>query len=732
MPQCTGTGTEADPLRVALAKRPGGRRGGRRPFDVGGCDNVELLPLILQGALAAGWPHTQSLYLWACVSRDVHQQVRDLIAPLLQEMRTKTEVWREAATALAYKNRTADEVAMCKADLVISISKLVAGPITGRLLSMQEQMYNVGGFFRGPHSDMPNWVDFEYDWAFMAHLCQELCMACSGHNIRHVHRMHTDCALAAPRMAPPSSVRLDGGIKRDGFCFPCGQHVVPEQGEGSPAVGFYSRHMATCLYAKPHCIEAQSFVPWPLGPPRGYGLTRSAHVGKTPTSPFAAHEQKMRGGGSAARHNNGWTGMLAKAMLNMKDIYDYSSHSVANLFVQDSDNESTRRLIGTQALFLEPHRYIPASATLAGRLQLTAAELAAAKAQATRSITMRRAEEEALREARVTKHFADVSAYLERKLPGESLASLCQNFPTFKRSIQCMLRNAEKRMHMTQCGPRFALKYRDALEDHEVRSMCDRLVTGVREVGRRDQFVMGADRGHSAEAYEWLLNLTVGSVDPNHPGEAPDELWRVYLDRGSTFETGCHDDMAVAALHLFDELSSSKWTLDVVEGPSGPPDMMQLHWKLQHRTSGVELGGRIPNRPYTSLKKWHEAVSRCFTNCQSTCGLQLPRTPPSQRTYERGTDFTERKNKRETVCIEETKRYFVEMAAVCVLFPETRHAGLLLLGIVPTQLIGELNAFYHKWYDGVVQPELEVPLFGHGFTLWFCGDPRGTGYLTLS
>ena len=208
------------------------------------------------------------------------------------------------------------------------------------------------------------------------------------------------------------------------------------------------------------------------------------------------------------------------------------------------------------------------------------------------------------------------------------------------------------------------------------------------------------------------------------------------------------DWMTISALHLFDELGSSKWSLGVVQQKpsesSHPEDTidpyLRLQWELHNSSNGITIRGLIPDRRYAHFKKWHEMVVQCFESRPACEGMQLPRVPLSQDTYLCGIKTYSCKNKHDTRAVNETQCYFMEIAGMCTLFPETRHAGLLMLGILPSVFVSGIRDFYKRWYDGVAQvvPRLspqsevavsEVPLHEEGFVLWFCGNPTGKQYL---
>ena len=766
-----GAGTADDPFRIVLSKSSRHLRSSScrldepQAFDIGACRDADLMSIVLDGAAAAGWPFTKSLYAWAGANKDLRQCVHAIISPMLANMSRCTEQWRKAVVVhkaatlrledwmqgipdlvemetpegftaefarrdlLRDKREEAkDASAAAQTELEMAINRLVSNAATTRIVQIQAEAWddshqvalrNTLGKDRTSRRDgftdrKSLWRGFHYDWMLMAHVCLEQCMACSGLKIRCTHRiLNTDHPLHTAHMGD--------------FCFPCSQAGV-------------------VLYAKEQCLEWQTVTPWPEGAPQCDDPTRS---------PLDAHDRKVKGREGRARFV--WAGMLAKAMLNVKGMYQLRNPKTWKYFLPaqtraeeppDSAHAWTSVLrmrgpkdwiplsgnaivLGKQSLFVCYNRYIPVEDTLAGRLGLTAEEVASAEAQARRCIAMRDEEEKAIAKARYLKQIGDVDVYIQRKLPGETLPALIAHFPTVRRSLERMLTLAEYSMKNLQCGPTFALKYRDAMEDNQTRRMIDRLLYGVQHLAKEDQWAMGESKGHTAEAYEWILNLTTGAF----PGESGN--WRNYLD-WSTHKTKEHGDMPekeamlleVAALHLFDKLSSPEWSLGVViepvvaqdESPGSVTDHLQ--WELYNKRTGMRIRDNIPTRAYSCLKEWHTMVTECFnSHSSSTSGMQLPRVPPTKQTYEQGVEFHRPLTKGGLRCIEETQRYFMEMSGTCTLFAETRHAGLLLLGIVPQRVVNLLREFHHDWSRGLTVPMIEAPQCLEDFLLWFVGNP---------
>ena len=561
-----GTGTADDPFRIVLCKSLRHARNATRfpneptPFDIGTCRDADLMSLVLDGAAAAGWPFTKSLYVWAGVNKELRQCVHAIISPMLANMSRCTEQWRKAVVlhkaatrrydawlegipdlvegavpedmteSLAHRDRLHDAREEAKyvsttaqTELEMAINRLVSDNATTRIMQIQAEIGDDShqlGLRKTLGKDRANrrdrftdrkalWAGFHYDWMLMAHVCLEQCMACSGLKIRCTHRItNADHPLDTAHMGD--------------FCFPCSQAGV-------------------VLYAKEQCLEWQTVTPWPEGAPRCDDPT---------LSPLDAHDRKVKGREGSARFV--WAGMLAKAMLNIKGIYGMRDPKTWKYFLPAQTRaeeapplDSARAwkgvirmrgpkdwtplsgsavVLGKQSLFVCYNRYIPVEDTLAGRLGLTAEEVASAEDQARRCIAMRDEEEKAVAKARYLKHIRDVDCYIQRKLPSERLPGLIAHFPTLRRSLERMLSLAEQSMKKVQCGPTFALKYRDAMEDHQTRRMIDRLVYGVEHLAKQDQWAMGESKGHTAEAYEWVLNLTTGSF----PGESGG--WRNYLD----------------------------------------------------------------------------------------------------------------------------------------------------------------------------------------------------------
>jgi hypothetical protein len=448
-------------------------------FDLSACSNSDMMTLTLEGALAAGWPSTQSLYVWACVNKEMRNRVRALISPLLATMTQKTKEWKEAAaleqqaslqhakfvrkSAWTESERTesvvAQEESLRAAKVEASNGQAFAAVAMGRALcallsrSQANRVVNLqsktglGGLHDMNKTRDVLWHGFSYDWTLIAHICLELCMACSGKGVR-CHHTIVDASGRPPR-----------GNHIGDFCFPCGQD-------------------AQLMFAKEVCLEWQSIIPFPEGLPDG-PLHR--------LDPLKEHALLLSARGE---RRDEWTMLLARAMLNARDIYSspgqhkYFLPSPSGLPVKPENFfSSVANSVGyakqRQLLFLGPNRYVPPLATLAGRLGLTPEEVADAEAQARRGMTLRDREASAIKALRIDKARQDVDAYVRARMPGADLTLLGFLTPAMHAYLERVLQRREDQQHISAIG--FAMRYRSVLEDMSVRSVVDGMLDQARE-----------------------------------------------------------------------------------------------------------------------------------------------------------------------------------------------------------------------------------------------------------
>jgi len=747
----TGAGTQEDPFVIHVRMRPPVRYHAAKEarlldsrFDVGNCDNTELLENIVQATMNAGWPYTKALYRLGCVNKELRELVRAYISPVLSKMRKlecewtqrhydyvnvklrkdflinnrfgalapppPTELLAVHETILAQEQDVSfNEALEVRWELEATIESL-AGRAAAASMTQIHHMLKMKRKGDGNPLRKGLWNGFPYSWILMAHVAQELCMACSGLGIRCNHP--ADGSRNFIGTHPESTMLGD-------FCFPCSQ-----------AGAFF--------YAKQQCIEWQSIIPWPQGRPEDRDKRQF------PTSPLQAHVEKLKGN-PAKRHIH--TGMLATAMVRLRcpEWLKFRLDAAQALFearglvqnlgervLQSSEQSKAQRLLSRQCLFLNYNRYIDAKNTLAGRLGLTPQDVRYASRETERALELRDLEVRAVAEVRMRKFANDVEVHLCRELPDHTFADLTRMFPTMEATIKRYVETGERDMYRAQGSIQLLRKYRDALSDANTRGLCDRIVYGVSML-KPYESTMGICPPFSAEAYEWLLNLTSGAV----PGQRGD--WREYLDSppqrsqleyGDSWRRLWH----VAAMHVFDGLGKESWKLSIGElkGESDPalPISGQHHrtnrvaWVLHNSNRGVTLRDVVDARTSQYFSKWHKMMMDCYNaSCREHDELDV--AAPDSRTIEKGIYYYTEFVQREPVAFRKIQSYFQDLCDALVPNPATRHAVLLFLGISPQELCSKLRNFHAQWLIGAVRPLECVPVEDTDFVHWLCDNPDG-------
>lgn len=690
-----------------------------KPFDLDGCEQgATIMERVVDcGALPAGWPTTQSLYVIACLNKASSALVRARVNSVLENLRALTEEWRRHnffhnflsckrnATARHhssdYKKEVLAAVQVAKAaeNLLRDALESFAGEVEGRALA--EMVLEMSG-------SQEHWTymerrlfRFAYPYIEMAHAVLQRCMICSGQG-RH-------CRCVSPVAAPQ---KLTGPRSE----LWSGWHLAPHQSGKMAFIKASCLHMHT-LTLDTSCKEVsfpvdydvirpnnQSSAFWPY---LNYTLAKAMlrQVGMYNMSPDAKNYLDMYG--------------------NTKPLHLRHSETLRH-----SDlNPQGFSAVTQRPLLLLESRYVDPQFTLQGRLGLKDSAMERAHAECRGVLEMKQKEEAAVRRHKRAQWLADMEPFAHVCSKGSvGLWRLLEWMPALKVTLELAMHIEERSSSRTR-GRR---EYINGTEIPQLRERVKSAVWAWTTLLPLDKQLLAAPQAqHSPHAFQYACNLSGGSC----PGEYGP--WRHELDSGGHL-VGLRDlPYLVAAMHVFDGMSSS-WALDlrichVSAHPHASGFSSKLRWALTCPGPAIVLEGDVPHHSFDALRSWHALLHTGCQKLSSNSGESsnsfdgmIPREHPSRRTIDNAT--VNRATAKKNAALEALQIYYATMAGVCVLYPELRAAGLVLCGITPTRLAKALEAVHERWAFGEDSP---CPHMNSDFARWVCGsDPAQVAWRT--
>lgn len=214
-------------------------------FDMGSCDNADLAPLLVDKAMQHGHPYTCALFVWAMVNKEFRDTVQNRLAPVMEAITTSFRLWRSTRITNFKQENDA------RGALLHALARLLDGSACLHTIQAVQR--------RTDQEQLESYITR----TVLAHVCQHLCMACSGVGKRCVH-------------SPNSSWYVDDG-------------------------GWQFKYSNTLLYAKASCCRSKS--------------VSTTFLGGIPLVP----NTKLLDGNNLCSNQK-----LARAMLHQKNIYDQS------------------------------------------------------------------------------------------------------------------------------------------------------------------------------------------------------------------------------------------------------------------------------------------------------------------------------------------------------------------------------------------------------------------------
>lgn len=692
-----------------------------KPFDLGGCQQgATVMERIVDcGALPAGWPTTQSLYVIGCLDKASSQLVRARVKSVLENLRALTEEWRKRVLKHADVTRrvkykpllgfaaTEDDekqvsealrVANVAKNLLLDALEAFAGEAEGHaLMEMVKEM----------NGDQDTWTPmekqlfhFRYPYIEMAHAVLQQCMICSGQGryCRCVSQRPTAAALQ--RLTGPRSDNRNGW------------HLAPHQ-DGK------------VVFMKAACLQRHSLT---LD-------TRERGVR------FPVDYEVVRPNDSSLAFSLYSNYVLAKAMLRQIGIYAMHSdakniismYGPTNRFdkvkkLRHSNLQANFNHVQQRPLLLLENRYVDPQFTLQGRLgpKDIVAKLklmARAHDECGKVLEMKHKEEAAVRRHKRAQWLSDMEPFTRISSKGSvKLSQLLEWLPTLKSTL-------ELAMHIEEGAGSATRPRREYINGAEIPELRERVKLAVWAwttlLPMDKQLLAAPEAQHSPHAFQYACNLSGGSCpgkygpwrhDLDSPARVPlSPSWMPYL---------------VAAMHVFDGMSSS-WTLDlricqVSAHPHSSGFNSKLRWALTCTSPAIVLEGDMPQHSFEALLSWHVLLSKGCEKLSSDLGESsnsfsgiIPREYPPRRTIENAE--VNRATAKKNAALEELQTYYVSMVGVCLLYKELRAAGLVLCGITPAKLAKALEAEHERWAFKEASP---CPRMNSDFARWVCGsDP---------
>lgn len=677
-----------------------------RSFDLGGCEQgATIMERVVDcGALPAGWPTTQSLYVIACLDKASSTLVRARVNSVLENMRALTEEWR--LHSLVYhtdfvslaRSATEDDkkkvfealrAAKAAENLLRDALESFAGEVEGRALA--EMVREMSGSQEHWTYMEKRLFHFAYPYIEMAHAVLQRCMICSGQG-RH-------CRCVSPVAAPQ---KLTGPRSE----LWSGWHLAPHQ-SGKMAFIKGSCLLMHTLTLDTSCKEV-SF-------PVDYDVIRPNNQ----SSGFW-------------RYSN-YT--LAKAMLRQVGIYDMSPDAKNHLDMYGNTKPAHLRnwetlrhsnlnphgfnAVKQRPLLLLESRYVDPQFTLQGRLGLKRSAMEQAHTECRNVLEMKQKEEAAVRRYKRAQWLGDMEPFALVCSKGSvGLLQLLEWMPALKVTL-------ELAMHIEESSSSRVQRRREYINGTEIRQLRERVKSAVwawTTLLPLDKQLLAAEEAqHSPHAFQYACNLSGGSC----PGKYGP--WRHELDSGGRW--GPRDlPYLVAAMHVFDGISSS-WALDlricqVSAHPHSNGFNSKLRWALTCTGQAIVLEGDVPHHSFDALLAWHTLLHKGCQRLSSNLGESsnsfdgmIPREHPSRRTIDNAT--VNRATAKKNAALEALQIYYATMAGVCVLYPELRAAGLVLCGVTPAKLAKALEAKHEHW---AIEEALPCPHMNSDFARWVCGS----------
>lgn len=678
-----------------------------RSFNWGGAENDDLTPLILEAA-ATGWPYTQALYVLGCTSKGfkaaAHQRLNGKISAIRQShtrLRAAGAAWyaeqQRAQRAFGRAEASGvppdgncrpagsikDAYTAANIDLDIQCSAL-AGEEGARLASKLRELYEK--YRLSPHHPIFRGHDdefiFDFDWRMLAHAVQRKCLLCSG------VKKACHCDRQSAVGDPPG----------------------PWAAEGLPVTSAFNS-----------CRFSQARETWHFRIFQGPDLVfcRPACIGNAVVDPRRIAQVPASNVRPACRRDaQACSWALARALFHSAGQFCMTSEVVTEACAPG------RHAAARLPVVVLPNEHLR-GATLAERLRLTSTQIDHAHAEMERLVVVVEHEEEAACRVRIAKLRADCNAYLSVEI-GESIESMSTTLPTVERTVARALLHFD-----SSAQAAIASRYVDATEVPFILALLKRLVSLKTVAVPLDKDIVGwpEQKVHSEHAYEWLFDLTSGALPGEH-GTWRRELDNNIVDYWERKPVSSRFTMfMVAAMHIFDSIGSQfSLTVEVHKSDDGPallqegPVPRTLHWVLRH-ASGWALTGEVVQRSYITAARWHAMVAACFASelpDERSLASQLrARVPPRDSWCK-----TARPCAPLLRVLGEVRQYYEEVAGTLVLFPSTRHAGLLLLGISPTRISEALACFQDLWADAKVRVPgyPQCPRDARDFALWITGN----------
>lgn len=656
----------------------------RQSFDLGACRDVDLVPNILDAAVTAGWPATQSLFAWAAVNKEIGALAKERISSCIAKIYQEQHVWYLAylgrlgkASALLFDPtagdapteqeqeelrsilRHAHEEAEAASTTLFMALAVVLSPDTSRALL---------DFLKSNIHDALNCVvakkfefRFHFDHCVLAHGSKNLCTICSGLNKVCVCNTFPNRASSSQRCP-------------NGFYFGLHQGMVLE-------------------HSKKACHDTN---------------TVTKRAGWNCNEDPLDYIRNLNPHGSIHAKNVHTAGMLARAMFHQADVY--SAHKQTCTLKGRELHDDSDTGVSALSLLLRNSRFVAPCNTLQGRLRLDATGMQRAEDEVSRVAIMEAREKAAVQSVRHEKLLVDCDVYIKRHLgDGESLAILCKTFPLLQPSLKKILADANDQP-VSQID-----RTADATAMIPVRKLLDRVVEILHKLAPHDHRFMGKAKGHSSEAYQFVHGILGNHLVGFSEGPFDEAVGHYGWSPVSYRESPVLNDLSIGTLSIFDGLQRGSWHLHF-EPPSSPNDHYAIVCKLVNCKLGISMCKKFEPWKVADRNRWKTIFTDTFEQLRDSGHVDLD-LPPDLKPQVWKLVGVGNRNAMEEVC-----SYLQVLVGSCIMFPQTRHLGLFYTGWTARRIAGHLGGFHDDWANTAIRADPcpdNITYFVH----WLLGNP---------
>lgn len=633
----------------------------KEKFDMSTNSNNELFSLVVDAALASGFPQTKSLFLWHMTSAEWKLYVEAAVRPRIIALNKQYETWRHhvckvqcgkrrrralpTLTAQDHDARVAEQKDLddAKQELLTGYAVFIGGMAACNLMTWLMDQHKDQYDGRQAH------FTFRLTWTLLASMSLERCMACAGMGMKCVVPIRTKQMIQ----------------------WPCGQARI---------------HMC----ARQKCIESQ---------------TLELHN----FAPLAWVERDMAQVKTDEEKLKWYNGVMARSMLAQKHLFAESkgtgacAESMDAFYGKSKSASSPRPFAGTglqfSRLFLLYNNYVPKDRTLQGRLQLTHRAVERAKIDTDRVVRMQRDEDKTRFETRLQKWTGDFDVFIQRISKGRlTVETLAKTYPNLLRTVRRIAHlhdplYAMKLVHRKQeFEPCRGYLYTNGMSIVHFRNLVFQVLYAAMYLAPFDAHNVGHLHAASTEAQEWACWLYGGgAIGPT--GSHRSELDKVKLPRifpkkdqvfGFSASKGCPIPLEeMAALHVFDAVGTGGVSFEL--SADRTLDRTYWRWWITCDNGKFSIGGDIPRRTRDELVLWHAMLVDAFEKLESKPDIELPANVPCQRVFD---GVRKRKD-----CEKELASYYEDVSAL-VLFSGTRALFFHFLGMTVGTVGRELRRHF--------------------------------------